>query len=342
MTLPIPLSLEPMEAEPVDTLPEGPGWSFEPKYDGFRCVVFRDGDQVLLQSRRQRPLARFFPEVAQAVATMPAQRCVLDGELVIRNAGFDALQLRLHPAASRIARLSHETPATFVAFDLLADTAGKALLGEPFAHRRAALEALPGGGGIAVANSTRSREEALLWLKDIGHGLDGIVAKRLDLPYRPGERAMLKYKLWHTIDCVVGGVYRKTGSEEIEYLLLGLSEFGRTIELCRPLPGTSARSRVCPQAASFARRRGVHRQPPRWAQPLVEAGTGGNAAAARTGGGSQRRCGDRREVPPRLPPAALAHRQGSAQVHHGPDRMAQGGVARVMAGEGPASMNRTQ
>lgn len=222
MTLPIPLWLEPMEAEPVDRLPDGPDCGFEPKYDGLRCVVFRDGDRVLLQSRRQRPLARFFPEVAQAIATMPTQRFVLDGELVIRGAGFDALQLRLHPAASRIARLSRETPATFIAFDLLVDAAGKALLDEPFAQRRAALRALDTSGLIAVTASTRSRDEALHWLKDIGHGLDGIVAKRLDLPYRPGERAMLKYKLWHTIDCVVAGVYRKSGSEDVEFLLLGL------------------------------------------------------------------------------------------------------------------------
>jgi len=247
MTLPIPLSLEPMEAEPVDALPEGPGWSFEPKYDGFRCIVFRDGNRVLLQSRRQRPLARFFPEVAQAVATMPAQRFVLDGELVIRGAGFDALQLRLHPAASRISRLSRETPATFVAFDLLADTEGKALLGDPFAQRRAALEALPTGGAIGVAESTRSREEALHWLEDIGHGLDGIVAKRLDLPYQPGERAMLKYKLWHTIDCVVGGVYRKPGSEDVEYLLLGLYDSAERLNYVGRCPAH-------PHEAEYARK----------------------------------------------------------------------------------------
>ncbi|HET8997968.1 MAG TPA: ATP-dependent DNA ligase [Acetobacteraceae bacterium] len=222
MSLPIPLTLEPMEAEPIDALPEAAGWSFEPKYDGFRCVVFRDGDSVLLQSRRQRPLARFFPEVAAAVAALAPRRFVLDGELVIRGAGFDALQLRLHPAASRIARLSRETPATFVAFDMLADTGGDSLLARPFAERRAALQEFPAGDGIAIAESTRSRDTALRWLKDVGHGLDGIVAKRLDLPYRPGERAMLKYKLWHTIDCVVGGVYRKAGSEDVEYLLLGL------------------------------------------------------------------------------------------------------------------------
>jgi len=224
MTLPVPLSLEPMEATPVDALPDGPGWAFEPKYDGFRCLVFRDGDSVRLQSRRQRPLARYFPEVATAAAALAGPRFVLDGELVIRGAGFDALQMRLHPAASRIARLSRETPACFTAFDMLVDPTGEALLTCPFSARRQALEAwfASSGTGIALAEQTRSQAQAQRWLKDVGDGLDGIVAKRLDLTYRPGERAMLKYKLRHTIDCVVAGVYRKPDGEDVEYLLLGL------------------------------------------------------------------------------------------------------------------------
>jgi ATP-dependent DNA ligase len=139
MHLPVPLSLEPMEAEPVDELPAGPGWAYEPKYDGFRCIAFRDGAEVALQSRRQRPLARFFPEVAASVAALKAPRFVLDGELVILGAAFDTLQLRLHPAASRIAKLSRDHPATFIAFDLLVDVAGQSALDWPFAERRAAL-----------------------------------------------------------------------------------------------------------------------------------------------------------------------------------------------------------
>ena len=226
MALPIPLSLEPMEAEPVDSLPEEPGWGFEPKYDGFRCVVFRENGEVLLQSRRQRPLARFFPEVAAAVAALPVSVFVLDGELIIPGAEFDALQMRLHPAASRIERLSREIPARFIAFDLLAESRKESLLQTAFVERRRRLEALFGrfgdSQGVGLAQSTQERAEALHWLKQVGHGLDGIVAKRLDLPYRPGERAMLKYKLWHTIDCVVAGIYRKDGSDKVEYLLLGL------------------------------------------------------------------------------------------------------------------------
>jgi ATP-dependent DNA ligase len=246
---PVPLSLQPMEAEPVDDLPSEPGWSFEPKYDGFRCVVFRDGDSVHLQSRRQRPLARFFPEVAAAIAALRVPTCVLDGELVIRGAGFDALQLRLHPAASRIARLSRETPASFVAFDLLADATGTPLLAQPFAERRHALEALFRGWdnppGVALAESTHDRDAAYRWLRDVGHGLDGIVAKRLDLPYRPGERAMLKYKLQHTIDCVVGGVYRHPDSDAVQYLLLGLYDSAGRLNYVGRCP---------PRDASVARR----------------------------------------------------------------------------------------
>ncbi|MDQ2801631.1 MAG: ATP-dependent DNA ligase, partial [Pseudomonadota bacterium] len=232
MTWPVPLDLEPMEAEPVAELPAERGWAFEPKYDGFRCIAFRDADTVDLRSRRQRPLARFFPEVAATLQALPVQCFVMDGELVIEGAEFDTLQLRLHPAASRIARLSREHPATFVAFDLLADAAGRSLLDEPFEIRRAALDALferiGGQAGVRLSAETRSSADARRWLADIGHGLDGIVAKRLDLAYRPGRRAMLKYKVWHTIDCVVGGVYLKTGTPRIEYLLLGLyDEAGR-------------------------------------------------------------------------------------------------------------------
>ncbi|HSU05339.1 MAG TPA: ATP-dependent DNA ligase [Acetobacteraceae bacterium] len=226
MHLPIPLSLEPMEAEPVDDLPSGAGWAYEPKYDGFRCIAFRDGDEVALQSRRQRPLARFFPEVAANIAALPVSRFVLDGELVIIGKEFDTLQLRLHPAASRITKLSRETPATFVAFDLLADDRGRSLLEWPFAERRAALvemfQRFANHHGLILADETQSSTQARRWLKDVGRGLDGIVAKRLDLPYQAGRREMLKFKLWHTVDCVVGGVYFKPGTKIIEYLLCGL------------------------------------------------------------------------------------------------------------------------
>ncbi len=252
MTWPIPLDLLPMEAEPVTELPEGPGWAFEPKYDGFRCIAFRDGAAVELQSRRQRPLARFFPEVAAAMGALSVTRFVLDGELVIDGAEFDTLQMRLHPAASRIARLSREHPATFVAFDLLADDTGNAALDWPFEERRAALGALFGrigpAGGVRIAQETRTPEAARHWLKDVGRGLDGIVAKRLDLAYQPGKRAMLKYKRWHTVDCVVGGVYLAAGTQRIEYLLLGLYDGeGRLSYVGRCAPdGAETEARVRP------------------------------------------------------------------------------------------------
>ncbi|MEO8715135.1 MAG: ATP-dependent DNA ligase [Acetobacteraceae bacterium] len=251
MTWPVPLDLEPMEAEPVEALPDGPGWAFEPKYDGFRCVVFRDGDAVALQSRRQRPLGRFFPEVATLIGARRVTRFVLDGELIIGGAGFDTLQMRLHPAASRIAKLSREHPATFVAFDLLADDAGQVTLDWPFTERRAALAALFERigriDGLCLTPQVGTAEAARRWLGDGGHGLDGIVAKRLDLTYQPGKRAMLKYKLWHTVDCVVGGAYLAPATGQIDYLLLGLYDAdGRLNYVGRCGPDGETETRIRP------------------------------------------------------------------------------------------------
>jgi ATP-dependent DNA ligase len=255
MTLAIPLSLEPMEAVPVDSLPVGKGWQFEPKWDGFRCVVFRDGNVVHLQSRNQKPLGRYFPELEAAVRALPVRRFVLDGEIIIREKPFDVLQLRLHPAASRIAQLAEEYPATFVAFDLLTDDQDGSLLAEPFAERRAALEAFfkrVGKSRLLIrSRATRSRAQALKWCRGVGHGLDGIMAKPLAEPYRPGQRVMQKYKLWKTIDCVIGGYYPRQGGREVEYLLLGLYDSdgrlnyvgrarpsdGEVTELLKPLVG---------------------------------------------------------------------------------------------------------
>ncbi len=226
MRLDVPLSLQPMEAMPVHDLPTGKGWLFEPKCDGFRCILFRDGDTVNLQSRRQRPLGRYFPEIIDAARHLPIQQFVFDGELIVPNQPFDTLQLRLHPAASRVRLLSQQHPAQIVAFDLLADESGGSLLDKPFSDRRAALERtfkqIGRNGSFVLSEATTSRETARAWLKRLGHGLDGIVAKRLDLAYRSGERAMQKYKLWQTLDCVVGGIYYKRGTQSVEYLLMGL------------------------------------------------------------------------------------------------------------------------
>jgi ATP-dependent DNA ligase len=226
MTLEVPLTVQPMEAVSVDNLPTGKVWLFEPKYDGFRTILFRDGDSVNLQSRRQRPLGRYFPEIIEAAHRLPIKQFVFDGELIILDQPFDTLQLRLHPAASRVQLLSRQHPAQIVVFDLLADEHGQSLLKTPFRDRRSALEAafkqIGKNASFVQSKATTSGDTARSWLKRLGHGLDGIVAKRLDLPYRPGERAMRKYKLWQTVDCVVGGIYYKRGTETVEYLLMGL------------------------------------------------------------------------------------------------------------------------
>ncbi|MFO1061179.1 MAG: ATP-dependent DNA ligase [Dongiaceae bacterium] len=228
--LAVPLDLPPMESEPVADLPAGRGWQFEPKWDGFRALAFRDRAAVALQSRHQRPLGRYFPELLEHLAGLPVERFVLDGEIVVEGGGpdgFAALQLRLHPAASRVARLAAGQPATFVAFDLLVDGSGRPLLDAPLAERRAALEAFVaaiGGDGprLRLSPAVASAAAARRWLDRLGPGIDGIVAKRRDLPYQPGERAMLKWKPKRTVDCVVAGIYRKDDAGRLESLLLGL------------------------------------------------------------------------------------------------------------------------
>jgi ATP-dependent DNA ligase len=216
-----------MEAKLVDGLPDEPGWQFEPKWDGFRCLVFRDGATVELQSKAGRPLARYFPEVAQLIATLPAHRFVLDGELIIPIGGvlsFDALQLRLHPAESRIRKLAASTPAQLMLFDCLASE-GEVLIDAPLALRRAALETFHarfGGEKLLLSPCTTDRDTAVSWLRLAGGALDGVVAKRLDQPYLPGERAMLKVKQLRTADCVVGGFRYDSGESEVGSLLLGL------------------------------------------------------------------------------------------------------------------------
>jgi ATP-dependent DNA ligase len=227
--LPIPQTLEPMESKAVAELPAGDGWQYEPKWDGFRCLVFRDGNKVCLRSRNQRLLNRYFPELAEGFAALPIKRFVLDGEIILLIDGrssFEDLQMRLHPAASRVQRLAKEIPTSFVAFDLLVDSTGADLRKAVLKERRAILEALHPRFGkqtfLQLSPATRSLKTAQNWLKKIGHGLDGIVAKRLDVEYLAGERAMFKYKLWKTVDCVVAGLYLDAESGAVEYLLLGL------------------------------------------------------------------------------------------------------------------------
>ena len=221
----IPLDTPPMEAKLTDEIPPGEGWQFEPKWDGFRCLAFRDGDAVELMSKSGKPLARYFPEIVAALLGVKERRFVLDGELVLplgEILSFAALQLRLHPAASRIEKLARETPAQLMLFDAL-QIGARSLPGEPLASRREALEvfmAKAAGPRLLLSPVTADRTLAELWLAAGGGALDGIVAKRLDAPYQPGERAMIKVKQKRTADCVVGG-YRLSG-DKVGSLLLGL------------------------------------------------------------------------------------------------------------------------
>ena len=221
--------IEPMLAKLADDLPEGEGFLFEPKWDGFRAIVFRGGDEgVFIQSRDLRPLDRYFPELHEALVAALPEGCVLDGEVVIATPSgldFDRLQLRLHPAASRAAKLAKETPASFVAFDLLA-VDGESLMDLPQAQRRARLEKLLAKvkPPMYLTPMTRDREVAREWLAQFeGAGLDGVIAKPEDATYQPGKRAMFKVKHARTADCVVAGFrWHKTGEGIVGSLLLGL------------------------------------------------------------------------------------------------------------------------
>ncbi len=220
----LPTTTAPMEAK-LAALPTGDGWQFEPKWDGFRCIVYRDGDEIALMSKSGKPLDRFFPEVVSLVAGLTARRFVVDGELIITLDGalaFDALQARLHPAPSRIGKLSRETPAQLMLFDCLA-TGDEVLLDAPLTVRRAALERLVAADPtLRLLPMTTDPDTAAVWLAASGGALDGIVAKRQDDSYRPGQRAMVKVKPHRTADCIVGGFRYATGSDQVGSLLLGL------------------------------------------------------------------------------------------------------------------------
>ena len=217
-----------MLAKIADELPAGEGFLFEPKWDGFRAIVFRRGGEVAIQSRDLRPLDRYFPELAKALSELLPKGCVIDGEIVIatpRGLDFDALQQRLHPAASRVAKLAQETPASFVAFDLLA-AGGKNTMALPQSERRARLEQLLGSvqPPVYLTPMTRDRAVAADWLVRFeGAGLDGVIAKPDFAPYQPGKRAMFKIKHSRTADCVVAGFrWYKDMKDAVGSLLLGL------------------------------------------------------------------------------------------------------------------------
>jgi ATP-dependent DNA ligase len=217
-----------MLAKLADALPGSGDFLFEPKWDGFRAIVFRGASDVYIQSRDLRPLDRYFPELHDALLERLPPNCVIDGEIVITTADgldFDTLQLRLHPAASRVAKLAKETPASFVAFDLLA-AGGRDLMKAPQSERRQRLEKLMRGVGppVYLTPVTRDRDTAVQWLNEFeGAGLDGVIVKPAELPYLPGKRAMVKVKHARTADCVVAGFrWHKSGKDTLGSLLLGL------------------------------------------------------------------------------------------------------------------------
>lgn len=229
--LPIPLELAPMEARLVETIPREAGYQYEPKWDGFRCLAFCDGDDVRLQSKSGQPLERYFPEVVTRLRELRIDRAVLDGELVVPVGdalAFDDLLQRIHPAASRITKLSQERPATYLLFDTLLDGNGASLLDVPLRDRRTHLERFaarfvpPADARLRLSPATRDLAIVDGWYARVGGALDGVVAKRLDAPYRAGERdAVVKIKAIRSADCIVGG-YRLTDKATLGSLLLGL------------------------------------------------------------------------------------------------------------------------
>jgi len=238
--LPVNPPVEPMLAKPADAIPTGGGWLYEPKWDGFRALVFRDGSDVLIQSRDLKPLDRYFPELhAPLMAALP-DRAVVDGEVVIageHGLDFDALLLRIHPAASRVALLAARSPASYVAWDLLALDA-RDMLAVPFAERRALLtaslrpESAADSSVVSLTPATQDPSVAADWFDRFeGAGLDGVVAKRLDGIYEPGRRAMVKIKHQRTADCAVAGFrwYRDAPGEMVGSLLLGLYDAAGTL-----------------------------------------------------------------------------------------------------------------
>ena len=235
MSLPIPRTYAPMEAKLVDELPTGGDWQYEPKWDGFRCLAFRDGDRIDLMSKAGKPLTRYFPELVETLRAVKAKRFVIDTEIVIPHDGslsFDELLLRIHPAKSRITRLSTESPGTLIVFDLLVDAKGKSLVKLPLAERRTALEKfvaanVPKGVAIRLSPATTKMVTVKKWFRSVGGGLDGVIAKRLDFAYLTGTRdAMQKMKHMRTAECVVGGFRYASKGKVVGSLLLGLYDEG--------------------------------------------------------------------------------------------------------------------
>jgi ATP-dependent DNA ligase len=231
MSLRLPKKLAPMEALSVDEIPVGKEWQYEPKWDGFRAILRRDGKKIELQSKSGQPLTRYYPELIEAAAQLKAKHFAVDGEIVVPHGkafSFDDLLQRIHPAASRVAKLAKETPSLLIVFDLLADETGRSFTGLTLDERRAALERfaktyLRGHKSFRLSPATTRLSDAKKWLKNVGATLDGIIAKQRDLPYQSGNReGMRKIKNYRSADCVVGGFRYNEGKPVVGSLLLGL------------------------------------------------------------------------------------------------------------------------
>jgi len=237
MSLPLPRKYEPMEAQPAQDLPKGAHWQYEPKWDGFRCLAFRDGERIDLESKSGKPLTRYFPELVRSLSELSAKQFVLDGEIVIAvdgNLSFDDLLMRIHPAASRVEKLSKETPCIFIVFDVLVDASGRQLDHLSLRERRQVLESfarkfMRANDTLQLSPFTKDIAMARKWFH-MGVGLDGIVAKRDDLPYQSGKRTgMQKIKKQRTADCVVGGFRYLEKKHQVGSLLLGLYDDQRKL-----------------------------------------------------------------------------------------------------------------
>ncbi|HEX6063733.1 MAG TPA: ATP-dependent DNA ligase [Longimicrobiales bacterium] len=230
MNLPIKQPFLPMEAQPADELPTGEEWQYEPKWDGFRCIAFRDGDEIELQSKAGKSLSRYFPDVVEQLRALGARKFVLDGEIVVpvgTGLSFEELLQRIHPAESRVRKLAAANPALFVTFDLLLTERGKLLTQKKLIERRERLEAFAAryleNGGVRLSPRTRDIAVARKWLTSVQAGLDGVIAKNTELPYLNEERsAMVKVKALRTADCVVGGFRYASKGKLVGSLLLGL------------------------------------------------------------------------------------------------------------------------
>jgi ATP-dependent DNA ligase len=274
---PIAPPIQPMLANLAESLPPGGEFLYEPKWDGFRAIVFRGGGEVYIQSRDSRPFDRYFPELREMLLERLPDGCVLDGEIVIttpEGLDFDALQLRLHPAASRVAKLAKEIPASFVAFDLLA-AEGRDLMSQPQRERRARLEKLLKNVAppVHLTPMTQDRATAERWLEEFeGAGLDGVIVKPPDNPYLPGKRAMIKVKHVRTADCVVAGFrYHKSGKDALGSLLLGLYDGDGVLQHVGVTSSfTMARRRALVQELAPLREGALEGHPWRaWAEPAA-------------------------------------------------------------------------